>query len=320
MAGDNTRRVKVADGIEIAAHHLGGDGPPVMVAHATGFHGRCYAPMAKQLTPYFSVWALDQRGHGASGRPADGRYDEWSRFADDLLRVLADLEPGARWGGVGHSLGGAVVLMAEAMSTGTFSALCCYEPVVLPPDWRASAEETAAGETSAGRTASDGGSPTRTSDPVPLAALARKRRPSFESRAAAFDNYRSKPPFSTFDSEALRSYVEYGFTDCGDGTVTLACAREDEAAVFESAPSSGAWSTLSEVRPPVAVLAGASGQDLVARAADPVARRLPRGGIRRFPHLDHFGPLTAPAEVGQVAAAALGAPVERSTIAVTSPG
>ena len=44
-------------------------------------------------------------------------------------------------------------------------------------------------------------------------------------------------------------------------------------------------------------------------AAD-VARRLPRGGLRPFPDLDHFGPMTAPDEVGAVVAAALrGGPV-----------
>lgn len=276
-----------------------------MVAHATGFHGRCYTRMAEQLTPEFSVWALDQRGHGASGKPSDGRFDDWSRFAEDLLRVIDAIEPGADWGGMGHSLGGGVILLAEAIRPGTFSALCCYEPVVLPPEWRS---------------AGGAPSPGPTSDPVPLAVLARKRRPSFASRQAAFDNYRSKPPFAGFDPEALRDYVEYGFVDAPDGSVTLACTREDEAAVFESAPLSGVWDHLDQVRPPVAVLAGPDDADPVARVAEPVARRLARGGIHRFPHLDHFGPMTAPSEVGQVVATALGARFERSTIGVTSPG
>lgn len=276
-----------------------------MIAHATGFHGRCYRRMAEALTSHFSVWALDQRGHGASAKPPDGRYDDWTRNAWDLLHVVDAVEPGVPWGGMGHSLGGGVILLAEAIRPGTFSALCCYEPVVLPPDWLP-----------------PGGEPshTRTSNPVPLAVLARKRRPSFPSRQAAFDNYRSKPPFAAFDPAALHDYVDYGFVDAPDGSVTLACAREDEAAVFESAPVSRVWDRLRDVRPPVAILAGPDEADPVARVAEPVARRLPRGGLRRFAHLDHFGPMTAPIEVGQVVAAALGAEPERSTIGVTSPG
>lgn len=295
-----------AGGVEIAAHHLGGDGPPVVVVHATGFHGRCYARMAESLTPEFSVWAVDQRGHGASGKAPDGRYDDWTRFAEDLLRVIDEVEPGTPWGAVGHSLGGGVALLAEAVRPGSFSSLCCYEPVVIPPNWLPPSGEPAHAGTS----------------PVPLAVLARKRRPSFPSRQAAVENYRSKPPFAAFDPQALCDYVEYGFVDRPDGSVALACEREDEAAVFESAPISGVWDHLDEVRPPVAVLAGSDMTDPVAAVASQVARRLPRGGFRSFSHLDHFGPLTAPTEVGEVVAAALRVrpDPERSTIGVTSDG
>jgi pimeloyl-ACP methyl ester carboxylesterase len=151
-----------------------------------------------------------------------------------------------------------------------------------------------------------------------MAELARKRRPTFPSRAAAVENYRSKPPFANFDPAALDCYVEYGFVDLPDGSVTLACRREDEAAVFEGAMSSPTWGVLSEVRPPVAILAGGDPADPVGLIATEVARRLPRGGLRRFPHLDHFGPMTAPAEIGQVMAVALGAETP-STIPVSAP-
>ncbi len=309
MAGAESRRVTGAGGVPIAVHRLGGggaagDGPPVIVVHATGFHGRCYSRMAQSLTGRFTVWAVDQRGHGASGKAPDGRYDDWNRFGEDLLHVIDALEPGAPWGGFGHSLGGAVVLTAEALRPGTFSSLCCYEPVVFPPDWLPPSGEPAHSG----------------SHPVPLAVLARKRRPSFASRRAALDNYRSKPPFAAFDPAALEDYVEGGFVDTPDGTVTLACAREDEAAVFESAPASRTWDLLADVRPPVAVLAGGDQADPVGRVADPVARRLPRGGLQRFASLDHFGPMTGPDQVGAVVAVALGADPDRSTIGVTSPG
>lgn len=294
-------RVTGSGGVDLAVHHLGGDGPPVMLVHATGFHGLCWDPLAAALTPQFEVWAIDQRGHGASGKSPDGRYDDWDAFAADLLAAV-DAIGGSGWRAAGWSLGGGVSLLAEARRPGTFSAICCYEPVVVPPGMFA---ET--------------GSPTQSGNS--LAVLARKRRPVFPNRLAALENYRSKPPFSHFTDEALRCYVEYGFVDLPDGTVTLACAREDEAAVFEGAPASPTWSVLPQVRPPVAVLAGSDMDDPVGRIAGDVARRLPRGGLRRFPHLDHFGPMTAPGEVGSVMARALGtAPRgEESTIPVTSP-
>jgi pimeloyl-ACP methyl ester carboxylesterase len=290
-----------AGGVELVVHRLGGDGPPVMLVHATGFHGRCWIPLAASLTPSFSVWAIDQRGHGTSAKSPDGRYDDWEAFAADLLGAV-DAVGGSGWTAVGHSLGGGVSLLAEARRPGTFSAICCYEPVVIPPG------------------AFD--SPGSAHPPEnPLAVLARKRRPAFPSRRAALDNYHSKRPFSLFTPEALECYVEHGFVDLADGSVTLACRREDEAAVFDGALHGPTWSALPDVRPPVAILAGGDPSDPVGRIAAAVARRLPRGGLRRFEHLDHFGPMAAPSEVGAVVALALhaGSPPAPSTIAVTSP-
>jgi pimeloyl-ACP methyl ester carboxylesterase len=272
--------------VELAVHPFGGEGPPVMLVHATGFHGRAWTPLARVLSQSFTVWAIDQRGHGASGKDPHGRYDDWDAFAGDLLAAV-DAIGGTGWRAGGHSLGGGVSLLAEARRPGTFSAICCYEPVVVPPGgFGGSASPPRAGN--------------------PLADLARKRREHFASRQAALANYRAKPPFAAFDPEALECYVEYGFVDRLEGGVTLACRRDDEAAVFEGAMGSPTWSILPDVRPPVAVLAGSDPSDPVGVIAEAVAKRVPRGGLRRFPHLDHFGPMNAPVEVGQVMAKALG--------------
>ncbi len=290
-----------AGGVELVVHHLGGDGPPVLLAHATGFHGRCWAPLAPILGRTYTVWALDQRGHGASGRPADGRYDDWGRFAADILAVV-DAIGGNGWRAAGHSLGGGVTLLAEARRPGTFETICCYEPVVMPPPEILGAQTPGRG-------------------PNPLAQLARKRRPCFASRAAARENYRSKPPFAGFAPAVLDAYVEYGFVDQPDGSVALACAREDEAAVFEGAAISPTWAELPSVRVPVAVLSGSDLTDPVARFAPHIARHLPRGGFRRLDGLDHFGPMTAPEAVAEVMAVGLagGPHPEPSTMAVTGP-
>src|SRR5277367_5925681 len=89
-------RVAVAEDMEIATYHLGGDGPPLIMLHATGFHGRCWTAVAPSLTPHFTVWAIDHRGHGASGKTALGGLRDWSHFADDLLLVI-DAPGGDRW-------------------------------------------------------------------------------------------------------------------------------------------------------------------------------------------------------------------------------
>jgi pimeloyl-ACP methyl ester carboxylesterase len=278
-------RVRGAGGVELATYHLGGDGPPVIMMHATGFHGRCWLPLVPALSDDFSIWAVDQRGHGAAGKDPGGHYDDWQVFVDDLFAVL-DVLGESTWRGVGHSMGGAVLLLAEAEAPGTFVNLCCYEPVVFPAIVH---------------------SPDGFGSRIPMADLARKRRPSFPSRRAAMDNYGSKPPFNRFDPSALEAYVTYGFVDEPDGTVTLACRREDEASVYEGAPSSGAWDRLSQVRPPVLVMGGEATNDPVSNIVEQVARQLPRGVARRFSGLGHFGPFEDPPRVGAVMAEALGA-------------
>ena len=294
MPPETGPRVRGAGGVEIATYRLGGDGPPVMLLHATGFHGRGWLPLAPALTDHFSVWSIDQRGHGASGKAPNGRYDDWSVFVDDLFAVFEALGLDG-WRGFGHSMGGAISLLAEQRQPGTFTHLCCYEPVVFPPIL-----------------ATDG-----FGEGNSMSQLARKRRPAFSSREEARDNYAAKPPMNGFDPVALDVYVTYGFVDDPLGGVTLACARDDEASVYEGAPRSGAWDRLGDVRPPVAVLGGGNPHDPVSLMIDDVARRLPRGGSKRLDGLTHFGPFEDPLRVGRVAAEALGAGGGgRSTMAV----
>jgi pimeloyl-ACP methyl ester carboxylesterase len=290
-------RVRGAGGVEIATYHLGGDGPPVMLLHATGFPGRAFEPMAAALIPYFSVWAIDQRGHGASGKAPDRVYHDWRTFRDDLFAVLDALELDG-WRGFGHSLGGAVLLMAEHDRPGTFRDLCCYEPVVLPPSLL---------EADRGPERRD------------LGLLARKRRASFPSRVDARANYVSKPPFERFTRAALDAYVEFGLVDGPEG-VTLACVREDEASVYEGAPLNGVWDILGEVRAPVLFVGGDDRTDPVSAVIADLARQVPRGAARRMSGLSHFGPFEDPLSVGRVAAAAFGAGPDESPIAVPPAG
>jgi pimeloyl-ACP methyl ester carboxylesterase len=230
------------------------------------------------------VWTIDFRGHGSSGKAPDGRYDDWTRFVDDLFAVLEALGL-AGWRGVGHSLGGAILLLAEQRTPGTFGRLCLYEPVVIPP---------------AIRSEGFGG-------PISMSDLARKRRQSFPSFRAARDNFVAKPPMNSFDPAALDAYVTYGFVEDPTGGVTLACAPDDEASVYEGAPESHAWDHLDQVRVPVAVLAGVDPRDPVSRVVEEVARQLPGGVATRLTGLSHFGPFEDPGGVGRVAAEALGA-------------
>ncbi|HKA04370.1 MAG TPA: alpha/beta hydrolase, partial [Acidimicrobiales bacterium] len=123
--------VSSTDGVHVAVHNFGGDGPTVLSSHATGLLGMLYLPLARELAGYRGV-ALDYRGHGDATAPADGAF-AWIGMRDDALAVLDTLDLTDLYG-FGHSMGGAVLLMTELARPGTFRALALYEPIVFPPD------------------------------------------------------------------------------------------------------------------------------------------------------------------------------------------
>lgn len=226
-------------------------------------------------------FAPDLRGHGDSPAP-EGRGMDWNGFADDVLAVVdAMAASGIDVDGLvaaGHSKGGAAILLAEQRRPGTFGAVYLYEPVVLPPAVRDQMGATEGG-------------------PNPMAEGALRRRPTFASRDEAYDNYASKPPLSILDPDALRAYVDHGFADQPDGTVTLKCRPEVEAAVFRMGGLHQAFEHLGEVQCPVTIGVGEVTGFGPAAAAVPVVAALPRGSLDEYPELGHFGPLQDPARI-----------------------
>jgi pimeloyl-ACP methyl ester carboxylesterase len=263
-------RVPSTDGVEITVHDLGGEGPPLVLAHATGFHGRVWEPLADHLTG-FHLWSIDMRAHGDSTTPED-RPLEWYGFADDVLSVIDGIGLERPYG-VGHSKGAASLLLAEQARPGTFKALYLYEPVVVPTD-----------------------NVTGHNPDNPLSNGARRRRDTFDSFDAAYENYASKPPFSTLHPEVLRVYVDHGFTQNVDGTVSLKCRPENEAEVYAHGMSHHAFAALHDVTCPVTIAMGVE-DGVPAIFGRPIAEALPHGTIASFPNLAHFGPLEDPATI-----------------------
>ena len=279
VASSTTREtldVRSGDGVNLRLRMMGGSGSDLLVCHATGFHGLAYRPLAQCLKEHFRVWALDFRGHGASGPAPDGDY-AWSGMGADVAACAAAIG-GERLYGFGHSMGGAALLLAEQSAPGLFAGLFLYEPIVLPRGFF------------------------ETPNANPLAAGARNRREVFNSRAEALARYSSRSPLGVMRADALAAYVEGAFVDLPDGRVRLACSAETEARTFEA---SGGLPTeeAAGISVPATVAAGTVGGVPNPGAFAPaVAEALPQGRFLSFEDLGHFGPLEAP---GVVAAAAI---------------
>jgi pimeloyl-ACP methyl ester carboxylesterase len=250
-------------GTTVALHDLGGDGPTLLICHATGFCGRAYEPLAAVLGTRHHVWAVDLRGHGDSPPPPDGDFS-WGRISVDVLAAVRAIasEPIHV---VGHSMGGAVAMQAEADHPGLFASAYLYEPIIVQPGMRK----------------------LRTTNP--LADGARKRREVFSSKEEVLWRFASRPPLDRLGAGSLAAYVEHGFEDMTDGTVRLKCRAEHEARTFE-ASGSITTQTVASVSIPVLVATGGEPDSPLAALAPGIVGALPEARHIVYEHLDHFGP------------------------------
>lgn len=283
-------------------------GPVLLGLHAAGFSGRTLEPMLRQALeelarrpargataatgPQWWAATVDLPGHGKAAPPV-GRAYPWRRVARCLVDALIDRGLAGGTGpptiAVGHSLGGAIALLAEAERPGLFSAVVTYEPVVAPP-WLLG------------------------NDPATgLAEPTRRRRARFDSHGEARRHFSGRLPFSGFAPEVLDAYLTDGLAPSPTGAehhlgtggtdgVQLALDPRTEAEVYLGLPAADPWPLLPAVRCPVLVLAGAESTTVAPPLAAAISAHLPGGELRILEGLDHFGPLTSPGRVADATA------------------
>lgn len=268
------------DGTTIALHELSlrttaNEQRPVLFSHATGFHAHCWQPMVDVLSDEMHCVALDHRGFGDSEK-VDPSTLKWSDYGDDALaaaRVTYERHDGVPIVGVGHSMGGATLLMAALAEPTLFRALFIFEPIVFPP------------------------LPANTSGETPsnfLADGARKRRSTFDTFDAALANFANKPPMNSFHPVAREAYVRHGFAEQTDGSVVLKCAPEHEARTYETGGVAPEWHELPMITVPTWVLCGRPEPFQPSRFAANVAEQLGNSTYVQWDEMGHFGPFTHP--------------------------
>ncbi|MFQ5558545.1 MAG: alpha/beta fold hydrolase [Acidimicrobiales bacterium] len=265
---DEPLRIPSSDGVTIALHPMGGSGPELIICHATGVNGGADTPLARALTDDFRVWAIDFRGHGHSTPPPNDNF-AWGGMTDDLLACIDTLGT-APVRAFGHSLGGAVTLLAEAARPGSIAAAYLYEPIVLPAELVLTTRDN------------------------PMIEPALRRREVFASKAEALERYASRPPLSVLRADSLAAYVDAGFEELPDGTVRLRCRPENEARTF-ACEQKMTLDRIDDLSIPVTVGAGkVASSPNPADFAPPMVERLRSGRLLWYEHLGHFGPLQTP--------------------------
>lgn len=265
--------IHVAAGdLSLAVWEWPGEDPPLLLAHGTGFHGRIWDQIIRQL-PRRRCLAPEARGHGRSSKPAPPY--RWPAFGLDLVRI-AEYFKISEAIGIGHSMGAAGVTAAAALRPATFSKLLLLDPTIRVSD-------------SYGAERIDAG-------------FIRKRRVRWASPKAMLESFRGRPPFDWWQPDVLRDYCDYGLLP-QDGEYVLACPPEAEASIYECSrePEANLHSVIPSIVQPVTVVrAGASVRPLFGDGPSPsptdpqLALQFPQGRDVLLPQNSHYIPMEAP--------------------------
>lgn len=284
------RRVR-ANGIEIAIFEWGSgaQGPTYLLAHATGFHARCWDPVVRHLGER-RVIAVDLRGHGRSEKTP---ITSWRVFGQDLAALVRELDL-RDVVGVGHSMGGHALTDAAAAEPGRFRRLVLIDPVIASPEAYGGGGWTI--QSLAGR-------------PHPTS----KRKRHFGSVEEMIERFRDRPPYAAFDPEALRAYCSFGLLPRSEGDgLELACPPEIEAGVYMTSHTNpGVHASARALRIPVLVVRAKapppqrSVMDFSSSPTWPgLVREFRHGREIHLPDQSHFLPMEIPERVAALILAA----------------
>ncbi len=259
------------DGVRLFVRDFGGDGPPLVALHSTGFGHWMWQPHVAALRQRFHVYAPDQRGHGDSDKVEGFSFDN---LASDMEAVFDALGLSELYA-IGHSAGGTTLATHSAMFPGRVKRLLMVEPVT--PMGRAHPESAVPGMPG----------------PDAMAERTRRRRSTFASAGEMFDGFRGRSPFDSWTEESLRLYCEQG-TEPVEGGVALKCPPELEARFYEAVSDSDVSARFAAVRIPVRVLWGESGHRGGVGLGGAVGTLVPGGEARTIPGTTHFIPMEKP--------------------------
>ena len=190
-----------------------GEGPSLLLLHATGFHARLWDQIVAALPAGTHVIAPDHRGHGRSYRPAT--LASWTATADVLLPLLDGLG-GHPLVGCGHSMGAYILTRLASQRPAAFRHLVLIDPVIMDP---ASYEGEAAKVI-----------------PDPAGHPVARRRNVWTDAEEMRARFADRPPYANWDPRVLADYCTYGLLLAADGEgFELACPPALEASVYQNA-------------------------------------------------------------------------------------
>lgn len=252
--------------------------PTILFVHGVACHARNWDATIRRVDTTLPIVCIELRGHGRSENK--GPYG-WGQFGSDLCALIQALDLSSVIG-VGHSMGGHLLLQAAAVLTRKFSALLLFEPAVFAPAAYISSQQVKLFD-----------SPSE----HPFA----RRRAIWDSPDTWFETIRDRSPFSLWTEEALRDHCRYGLKPTDDGHFQLLCPPLVEAEASLACADTNVHSLLSAIEIPVKIFRAktAAGfrhpMDNVHSVTWPdLAGSLASGTDTHLTDLSHFIPMQRP--------------------------
>lgn len=259
--------------VELQYLHWPGDGPAVIMLHATGFLPWLWHPIARELGGTYRVIAPYFCDHRAFD-PEEGGLS-WLVIAEDLAVFMRrlDLEDPLV---VGHSMGATVACIAEALHGPIASRMALIEPIFLPSQFY---------------------EVDLTVEQHPLASKSIRRRNRWESEEEARDYLSGKPLFMRWDREMLDLYLRHGMTEAEGDALELSCHPRREAALFMGGMAVDPWTLLEKISCPVLLIEGGESENRLVIDLRRAASIMSAAELRTVDGAGHLVPMEKPREV-----------------------
>ena len=250
-----------------------GDGPTLILMHATGFLPWLWHPIARELAPSWRVIAPYFCDHRETD-PEKGGLN-WMTIAEDLAIFCERLgiENAAL---VGHSMGATVLTLSHASFGLPARGIIMIEPIFLPEDFYTIKI---------------------TVDEHPLASKSIRRRNSWQDREEALEYLKDKSLFKKWDDEMLDLYISYGMREGDSGGLVLACSPMREASLFMGGMHYDPWPLIPKVKCPALVIEGGESENRAYIDLKTATSLLPNGTYRLIEGAGHLIPMEKPGEI-----------------------
>ncbi len=263
-------------GSRIRYLYYDGDDPAMIFMHATGFMPWLWHPIAREFAgrrKIIAPWLYEHR----YAEPEEGGVD-WRLLAEDMA-AFCDALAIDRPVLVGHSIGGTLANMSDALRGSPAPGMVLFEPIYLPEELYGMRPAV---------------------DQHPMASKAVRRGNSWRNAAEARDYFLERDLFRRWDAEMLDLYVAYGLVEAEGGGLTLACPPRHEAAIFMGDTTHNSWPYIEKARCPVLVVEGGESDIRSLLDCRKVASLFRKGSYLLIKEAGHLIPMEKPAECARI--------------------